>query len=284
MMKILENEKLAVSFHRTFALRRSGVSQLLALAVDMQSSNALAERRAIDYTNVWEKTSLGTIDAQATSRYAFGLGLISRQGLTRFGSLVYARDPNINDKVTQWVFHYHMCAPHRVGPIFWGHLATTLSNAGDNLTAETLAVDIRNLYVAQGDKALKTDTYKGAAVAFLGTYAKWDGLGSLGILAGSVNGVYAVGDPVPAPWRVAAYALADYWQAHWDDRMGVNMESVRDVGALLLVGSGEMNGFLRTMQEHGLVDVQRRHPPYQVMRQFSSADDVLEHLYDADDA
>lgn len=88
---------------------------------------------------------------------------------------------------------------------------------------------------------------------------------------------------LPIPWRVAAYALADYWQGNWGDRTGVNLDRVREVSALLLIGSGEMNGFLRTMQEHGLIDVQRRHPPYQVMRQFSSAEAVLEHLYDVDD-
>lgn len=283
-MKLPESEKLGPSFHRTFALRRAGLSQLLALAVDMHSSGESSEQKLIDYTSLWEKTSLGTIDAQATSRYASGLGLINKQGLTHFGQLVYRKDPHLNSKVTHWVFHYHMCAPHRTGPIFWGHLVTSFLNPGDTLTAERLALDIEKLYVVQSGKVLKADTYKGAAVAFLGTYAKWDGLGDLGILAEPVNGEYTVGDPVSVPWRVVAYALADYWQGNWNDRKGINLESVREVGALLLVGSGEMNGFLRAMQEHGLVDVQRRHPPFQVMRQFASPDAVLEHLYDSDDA
>ena len=283
-MKQMIPEKLGPSFHRSFALRRSGLSQLLALAGNEMSSGQATTKKSIDYTTIWENTSLGTVDAQATSRYAVGLGLLSKDGLSAFGHTVIKKDPGISNRLTQWVFHYHMCAPHRNGPIFWGHLVTTLFDLNKDLTAEQVAQDIETLYLAQGNKSLKADTYRGAATAFLGTYSKWDGLGDLKILAEPVNGEYAVGDPISVPWRVAAYALADYWESNWNDRTGVNLERLREVGALLLVGSGEMNGFLRTMQEHGLVDVQRRHPPFQVTRLFPDADSVLAHLYDADEA
>lgn len=81
----------------------------------------------------------------------------------------------------------------------------------------------------------------------------------------------------------SAYALADTWAERWADRVGVNLDETREVGALLLMGSGTLNARLRAMQERGMIEVQRRHPPYQVTRLSLDPAAVLEHLYERDD-
>ena len=273
--------KTSLTTHESFSLSRVSLSQVLRVAAVRQNE----EIKKLSLDSIHQQTSLGTNQVKSTRIYARGANLFNEHdGLTAFGKLVFANDPGLSNKTTQWAIHYSMASPHGYGPSYWGSMTTSLFEPDEKLRPKAVAEKIKQFPLSCTDKQLSEDTYSRAATEFLGTYAKWDGLGDLGILSEPINGEYAVGDPVPVPWRVAAYALADYWQGNWSDRTGVNLERMREVGALLLVGSGEMNGFLRTMQEHGLVDVQRRHPPFQVTRLFSDADAVLAHLYDADEA
>ena len=270
-------DKLGISFHRSLPCRRAGIIQLLNIA-----ANAEGE---LDYQEIWEKTSLGTVDAQATSRYASGFGLYNKQGLTPFGRFVLSHDPGLTQVATQWILHYHFSAPQREGPAFWGHLVRTVLQPGNVLTSETVGSLIEQYDLENGGKQLKPDTYRGGGGAFLNTYGKRDGLGALGFLKETGLGEYTVDEPIPAPWPVVAYALADTWAGLWGDRVGVNLDETREVGALLLMGSGTLNTRLRAMatQERGMVEVQRRHPPYQVTRLALDPATVLEHLYERDD-
>lgn len=268
-------EKLGISFHRSLPCRRAGIIQLLSIAESSEGD--------LDYQRIWEKTSLGTVDAQATSRYAFGFGLYDKHGLTSFAQFIRRHDPGLISVATQWLLHYNFSALHRGGPAFWGHLVKTIFQPGDVLTSETVSKFIEHFHLEYGGNRLKADTYRGGAVAFLNTYGKRDGLGALGFLNETGPGEYVVGEPAPAPWPVVAYALADTWAGRWADRVGVNLDETREVGALLLMGSGMLNTRFRAMQGRGMIEVQRRHPPYQVTRLSLDPAAVLEHLYERED-
>jgi hypothetical protein len=41
-----------------------------------------------------------------------------------------------------------------------------------------------------------------------------------------------------------------------------------------------MNDLLGEMAQHGLIEVQRMVPPYQLVRLWTNKEDILEHLYD----
>ena len=51
------------------------------------------------------------------------------------------------------------------------------------------------------------------------------------------------------------------------------------MASLLLLGSGQANRLLRVMQEQGLVEVQRRAAPYQVVRLWDDSSALLERVY-----
>jgi hypothetical protein len=177
--------------------------------------------------------------------------------------------------------HYYLSADYKCGPIFWNRLVMTRLIPGDVLTTAEVGEDIRRSLDESETQRSSRDTLR-AASAFLGTYSKADGLAGLGILRPPEDGSYAVGEPVPLESLVFAYVLADYWRAVWGEVVSVNLSSVTGTGgpaALLLQSSGAASRMLRDLQERGLVEVQRRVPPYQVMRLWRDPESLLERVY-----
>jgi hypothetical protein len=277
--------KLGVSFHRTFALSRPSVAQVLRIALDHSGSGDGGERLGFD--GIRAGTSLGSVYVEAMPRYARGAGLIdARSRPTLFGELVASHDTNLTLLQTQWLMHYFLSAPHHGGPVFWAHTVTTAVRVGETLDRQYVSSAIEEYLSQAGAGSIGKSTIDEAATAFIGTYWKEDALGPLGILSpvqGSRN-LYSVNEPEEPNSSVFAYVLADYWDGMWPGRKTVNLEAVTsELGgpaSLLLLGTGQANRLLRSMQEQGWVQVQRRAAPYTVVRLWEDSSVFLERLYD----
>src|SRR5437870_2948365 len=206
-------EKLGLSFHRTFALSRDTLRQIVETAVRYPE---------LTFGNIREDTTLGTIQVQSARRYAIGVGLLDEhEALPLFGKLAYQHNPGLSSVSTQWIMHYHMVAPHRSGPAFWNHLVLNCLRPGDTLTSQSLAHEIGQFIEQDEGRQIEMDTLKKTATAFLGTYSKADALGSLGLLEPTEDKkAYQVAEPASLDAAVFAYALADYWQSIWQNRNG----------------------------------------------------------------
>lgn len=273
--------KVSIPTHESFSLNRPALSQLLSLAIEHDRSG---EAKRLTSDDIPEMTSLGTRQVKAARPYAKSSGLVNEQDRpTRFGEIVFFHDAGLSQAATQWAIHYHLTSASPHIPSFWRHLVTQNFHPDTSLTTKQVTDEIKRFHLTHEEKPLASDTYERAATEFLSTYAKRDGLGALGFLNETGPGEYVVGEPAPAPWPVVAYALADTWAGRWADRVGVNLDETREVGALLLMGSGMLNTRFRAMQERGMIEVQRRHPPYQVTRLSLDPAAVLEHLYERED-
>jgi hypothetical protein len=179
------------------------------------------------------------------------------------------------------LLHYHLCAPHRIGPIFWNRLVLSSLRIGSVLDRSALATTLVNSTEADG--TVSYHTLAEAATAFLGTYSRDDALGSLRILRAAASNKYEVTEATEPAAHVFAYVIADYWTGNWGARKTVSLESVTTESggpaSLLLLGSGQANRLLREMQAEGLVEVQRRAAPYQVVRLWDDAAQLLERVY-----
>ncbi len=267
--------KLGLSFHRTFPLSRVTLRQVLATAV---------ERGEVSDDTLREETTLGTEQVHSARRYALGVGLISDKGNapTSFGRLAYEEDSGFSEPATQWVMHYHLCAPHRHGPAYWNCAVRTCLNPGTALTSADLARILQEKMEEEG-AGPQPSHVREAATALLRTYALPEGLGALRILAEDGESGYEVTDPSRPSTAVVAYAIADYWEGVWGEVKAVEMKAINEPGgptSLLLLNSGEMSEILREMQTTGIVGVYRRVPPYTVVRLWASADDLLARIYE----
>ncbi len=272
--------RLGVTFHRTFALVRSGVLQVL----DLATSSPNKRSRCLSRETIRELSNLGTIYVEAMPRYAFGTGLLDSQNcLTDFGLYAQRNDRLLERLPTLWLMHYFLSAPHGPGPAFWHELVVTRFRSGDEFTADEIAAQIGEFVAAREGRQLAARSARSTATVFLGTYTKEEGLGRLGILQLVGNQRYRVQEPDPPPTWAFAYALLDYWRAQFGDLLTINLDTLygeRGLTALFLCGAGRLNMMLRAMQAEGYVDIYRVAPPYQVVLLRQESESLLQKLYE----
>jgi hypothetical protein len=263
--------KLGTAFHETFPLDRARLASILETVAAHANDGA-----KLTYDDFKERSGLGANQVKSFRRYAYGTGLIDdNERLTDFGALVAEQDPQLSTLGTQWVMNYYMTAPHHNGPLFWNHLLTTAFIVGNELTREGTGLLIKEFLTEQGERALADDTYPKTATVFLGSYEKGGGFEALEILRAE-SGKYRVGQPRPIPPGAFACVLADYWAVKWGEAREVLLSDLTggELASLLLLSSGEINSLLREASKRGLVNLQRRTPPFQVIRLWDSPDQV----------
>ncbi len=140
------------------------------------------------------------------------------------------------------------------------------------MTREGTAQIIKSFLTGSGERALADGTYTDAARVFLGSYEPGGGLESLEILSAQ-GSKYLVGRPRPIAAGAFACVLADYWAARWGNAREALLSELAggELAALLLLSSGEVNSLLRELSRLGLLDLERRTPPFQVIRRWDDA-------------
>jgi len=277
LITINKEQRLGLTFHRTFSLVRPAITEILQLAKEVGSN------QAIDKKKIREKTNLGTIYVEAMPRYAFGSGLLTQKyELTTLGSIVCNNDPLLENLATQWIMHFHLSAPFGPGPIFWHDLVVHHFLPGEELTHEQISSHIYESVMLERDKPLRKEDADSTATIFLGTYIKSDGLDLLGIIKETSPKIYRVLEPAPPPMWVVAYALLDLWQARFSNLTTINLNDLygeQGLTSLFMISKGRLNSMLEEMQREGLLELYRIAPPYQVVLLHREVEPILERLY-----
>ena len=287
----MDKKRLRTTFHRTFALSRDQIRQLLDAAARVEEVNPV-NRNCLTAEAIRSQTQLGTVQVEAMPRYSRACGLLDeRLCLTPFGQTVFDRDPLLETPTTQWLMHYHISAAHGVGPPFWSQTVTSLFKAGDEISHSQVAAYISKVVAETEGRELTERDARSTATVFLGTYTSAEALAQLGILEELTDNRYLVQEPdPPSPW-VFGLALLDYWRAAYgENRLTINLDDLSAPGALgdiFLIGPGRINRTLARLQDEGFVEVYRLAPPYQVVLRQTDPAPLLEKLYaldaDADD-
>ena len=273
--------RLGLTFHRTFALNRAAMSDILLLASNATRSSE--DSRCLTKDMIRQLTNLGTIYIAAMPRYCFGTGLLDQGScLSAFGSIVCGSDPLLDQASTQWLMHYHLSAAQGPGPAFWHDLISTRFRPGSSFTRQDIAAQIAEFFEQNEGKPLAERSARSTATVFLGTYLKPEGLGRLRLFWEDEEGwIHAREPEAPSVWAFA-YALVDYWHAHYPDRLGINLDTLLSPGGiadLFMIGPNQLDALLRDMQDAGYVNVYRVAPPYQVVLLRQDVEPLLERMY-----
>ncbi len=282
--EVIDNkERLGLTFHRTFSLMRSAVSQIIRAAeeVELKGGNKL------DQKSIKELSSLGSIYMQAMPRYARGAGLLnSKNFLTVFGKYVLKYDPLLDQVGTQWLMHYHLSAPRGPGALFWNEVTSKRFFPGSTFSAEDVSNDISELMVSKSEKKVypNPNGVRSTTTIFLGTYTKIECLGKMHILKDLQNGRYRVQEPVQIPVWAFGYALLGYWNAYYPGRISVGLDTLQgsNFAKILMIGKDELDNMLQVLQEAHYVEVHRTSTPHQIYLLRPNGEPLLGKLYGAD--
>ncbi|MGQ9849721.1 MAG: DUF4007 family protein [Aggregatilineaceae bacterium] len=272
----MKTNRIGLTFHETFSLSRPAVGQVLSVIPRVPQKKALKKY-------LRENTALGTRYIESMPRYATGAGLLDfDRRLTRFGQYALRHDRLLEQQGTQWLMHYYLSAPQGPGPAFWHELVSNFFYVGHEFSRTQLERQIAAFVEQTEGRALAERTIRSTVTIFLGTYLKSDGLGRLGLLQELPGKRYQVTQLVsPPPWAVA-YALLDYWDAHFQDQLTVSLDTLTVPGgftALFLLGQQEFNEVLRALQAERYAEVYRTAPPYQLVLLRRDAEPLLQKLY-----
>ncbi|WP_072008534.1 DUF4007 family protein [Hymenobacter sp. IS2118] len=264
---MIVSQKLGTAFHEQFKLNRNGLAQMLRVVENNKPGNTLV------YDDFKQATTLGNNQVKSYRNYLKASGLTNEDlTLTPFGQTVVENDSSLSEADTQWCLHYGMSVSHMPGPLYWNRLVNEGFTPGRPVSSSHLADDIREITTEGGAAPLAPDTYREAAAVFIGTYSDLDSLGSLGILEEAEGrSQYTVRQPRALSVGAFACLLADYWQRHWPDRADVLLEQVTqgELARVLLLSENKVNDLLGSLAapDMALVKRQRKHLPYQIIRQ-----------------
>lgn len=254
-------ENVALSYHRGFGLVRTAVASVLR-------SYSEGHTRA----QIEAESKLGPDQFTAAAIYCERSGLSIQGKLTDFGLTVAENDATLSESATQWAMHYFLSNPALNSPNYWAMLTLNGLPLLGQLSQARISEDIVNYAQEVSGWQPSDRTVKSGATAYLATYAKEEGLGSLGILEEAEGrSQYTVRQPRALSVGAFACLLADYWQRHWPDRADVLLEQVTqgELAQVLLLSENKVNDLLGSLAapDMALVKRQRKHLPYQVIRQ-----------------
>jgi hypothetical protein len=275
---VVPRERIDTTFHETFALSIPAVASILSLC-DEHEGELTADL-------ISSSTTLGPNYVKAMPRYARGCGLLEMDSfaLTPFGQAAISHDRNLMRPETLWLMHYHLSAPSGPGPAFWNHLITKTLRIGQPIERSEASRVVGEYVATTTGKSLSDRTVEGAATAFLGTYAKSDALGKLGILAITEEGrgKYQVTQPDLPPVWVLGYALADYWEGCDPDSSEMlfkDLGRADGLAGLFFMGSGMLGSMLSELQSAGIVGIKRDAPPFVVMKHWRNREQLMDRVY-----
>lgn len=262
--------RIGLSTFRSFALNRGAIQQVLeAVSEGHRDRNALRSR-----------TTLGTVYVEAMPRFAKMCGLLGESNiLTALGEVICKKNCGLDLPATQWLMHYHSLCPGSDAPPFWKALYFFALQTGRFSRQElrTHLCSMAGLAPEGENRAIEH-----ALLAFLGTYTKPEGLGSLRILLKEGDN-YRVGHPAPPSSSVVGYAIAHYWEQCWPESTTVNLARLSEEGGpakILMLTQQSLEDALTELARRGVLQVERKVPPYQVVRQWRSSEDLLSQIYD----
>lgn len=264
---------MSLTFHRTFSLSRSSIAKVVGFAKD---------KPRFKQEDLGRNTDLGTIYQEAMPRYAMRAGLLDKANvLTLWGRFVAEHDPTLEKTSTQWLLHYHLAAPHGA-TAFWHHLVRKRFLPGNTFSADELLDDLSTFVTENTGKEPAPRSLRSTVTIFTGTYLKSDGLGRLGLLEESGENTYRVPSvEAPNSWALG-YALAEYWSAHYDERLTINLDDLiyGDFAAIFLLGEERLTQLLLQLKQEGMLDLYRISHPYQVVLLQPNPEYALQKLYE----
>jgi hypothetical protein len=270
---------LQLSFHTTFALKKSEVSRLLQVAAEVGLKGSTEELMA--------RTGFGNKKVGPIKSWASRGGLIRDGELTPEGALVWKYDPRLQSQTTDWFMQFNLSFGDRglatppAAVADWGgwpYFVFAFRPQHPEFTEDDLTAESAEVFED------KPDLIKSNFAYMLRAYTSPEALGACRFVTrNAVREIYEAGQPaLPNPFLIG-HVLARLWERDFPDTTSVLTDhlSSRHMGVAGVLGlhPNSMQRILDELEGRSVIEQRRTVAPYQLVRRWESPLALLEKAY-----
>jgi hypothetical protein len=270
--------KLQLSFHTTFALRKSEVARVLALGSRAEGLPASVEE-------FMAETGFGTKKVGPVKSWTTRGGLLDGNTASQEGKLIFELDPWLRSSTTEWFMHCNLA----FGSHGFASLPTTPSEWGAWTYFVFEFMPDRNEFTLEGlarvAESVFEDSPKLLKANFpylLRAYTDPDGLSSCGYVRTAPDGGFRRGGGRPNV-ALCAYVLTRLWERDFGPTESVLTEALLEqqmgLGNLFGISHSDVQSLLDEMSARGLIEQRRTVAPHQVVRRWRDGLSLLREAY-----
>lgn len=264
-------------FHNSYVLERDNISKILSFA----TRNPSASRREIA-----QETGIGIgkkdhhSKVLPTIRYAIYGGILNDKSdetnhdisFSKAGEIIFENDPRLKSPISQWVMHYFFCRPQSEAEI-WAFFVHEFLAQYVEFDGQSLEEELKRKFPDLSERNIKEN--RKILTAF---YTDANGLSKVGLIESYQKDVFIRGKINYQNAYLAAYILAEIWEAKHGDKPSVNPAVLLENGDLattLNLNEGDLQNCLDEMSAIGAIGQTRGVPPFQVVRKWADKFDLL---------
>ena len=271
-------------FHNSYILERDNISKMLEFVRENPSSN---RRKIAEATGI----GIGKKDHHSkllpTIRYAIYSGLLEKKSdendieatFTNVGNIIFENDLRLKSPVRQWIMHYFLCRTENEAMI-WSFFVHKFLPKFPEFSHLDLRDEL-NLAFSQLTERNNRENQKILAAC----YTDRNGLAKTGLLESYEKDKYIRGNTNQTEKYfkyLAAYVLAEIWEAKHADKSMVEPQVLRESGHLkttLNLTDGDLQNCLDEMSAVGALAQMREAPPFQIVRRWTDKFDFLRRAF-----
>jgi hypothetical protein len=271
--------RLQLSFHTTFALKKSELSRLLKVVAEVGLKGPIEELMA--------RTGFGNKKVGPVKSWASRGGLIRNGVLTPEGELVWKYDPRLLSQTTAWFMHFNLSfgdqglttPPAAVADWGgWPYFVFAFRPQHPDFTEDDLAAEGAAVFDD------KPSLIKSNFAYMLRAYTSPEALGACRFLTWNAGrNTYEAGEPdLPNPFLIG-HVLARLWERDFSGTTSVVTDDLSNhhmgIAAVLGLHPSSMQRILDRLEGRSVVEQRRTVAPYQLVRRWESPFALLEKAY-----
>lgn len=269
-------------FHKSFSFERDNVSKILAFA----SENTAADRFKIaEETGIGIGRSASDGKVQPTIQYAVYAGLLTDESaesknnisLSEVGKIVFENDHRLKSPITQWIMHYFFSRTENEA-LIWSFFVHEFLPQFPNFEGEDLEKRLKDKFPDLSDRINKENKR-----ILTSCYTDGNALSKIELLESRIKDEYIRGNAKYPNAYLAAYILAEIWEAKHPEKSMVEPSVLRESGHLattLNLSEGDLQDCLDEMSAIGVIEQMREAPPFQVVQKWTDKFDLLRRAYE----
>lgn len=280
--------KLQLSFHGTFALKKEELGKILDAATEAQGLKDSRE-------GLMERTGLGNEKVFRVKGWAERSGFIRNDFLSPEGKIVWERDRDLENHITNWFMHFHLSFGDKglqlppKDPAEWGGWSYFIYSFLPQFSTFTIEELIHHFAGIFTDKALKdlTKDLKIMLRSYVALPPKYQlpPLQSCKLLTLEAGRLVANHPQLPNPYLVG-YFLAKQWERDFPNQGLVLTHELLDhrwgLAPALGLDRARLEEQLNLLETYGILEQRRAVPPFQIVPRWQDPLTLLEKAYDAD--